>query len=90
MRARSAATRQQVLPVWALAAERNGTPAVKIFVHDEEVQCLRLNRIVQEHPGGYYAAYRHGADEPFLITNDLDVAFGIVRSERMSWGDVGP
>jgi hypothetical protein len=90
MRARSAATRQHVLPVWALASERNGAPAVKIFVQDEEAQGLRLNRIVQEHPGGYYAAYRQCADEPFLIANDLDAALGIVRNEHLSGEDVGP
>jgi hypothetical protein len=28
------------------------------------------------HPNGFYAAYRPGADEPFLIAKDLGDAIG--------------
>jgi hypothetical protein len=55
---------------------------VKIFVRDEGIRCLRLDRVVQNHPGGFYAAYRSGADEPFLIAKDLDDAIGMVTEVR--------
>jgi hypothetical protein len=71
--------------VWGLGAEHDGKPVLKIFVRSEGVQCLRLDRIVQEHPGGYYAAYRSDADEPFLIVKDLNDAIGMVSEVRSFW-----
>jgi hypothetical protein len=61
---------------WALGAERDGEPALKIFVRDQGVRCLRLDRVVQMYPNGFYAAYRPSADEPFLIAKDLGDAIG--------------
>lgn len=85
MRKRVGSTRGRVLPVWTLACARNGVPAVKIFV--QEVQCLRLNRVVVQQPDGYYAAYRPREVEPFLIAKDMDEAFGIVRRDHVNWED---
>lgn len=70
---------RKVAVVWALGAEREGSSAVKIFVQDGEVQCIRIDRIVQQQPDGYYAAYRSGADEPFLIAKDVRDAIGIAE-----------
>lgn len=61
---------------WALGAERDGKPALKIFVRAKGVQCLQLDRVVQNHPGGFYAAYRPDEDEPFLIAKDIGDVIG--------------